>query len=211
MLLLAALLPPAGEQNRQQPRGARGRVGRFGLKRKLMGMNGKKKMMKHITFRRRFPRQPDREISSATFQVETNDDKMNLVKLIVDERDGLMKDFICGRIDVTTIFNVPYPPGGFQLKRALQLHQMCAADDGNIEIVENSLTFYISTDAEKLAFAEWVIKESFGDFLHDNAYIFISHLHVPVIGQPLMVPIAQQVASPDNNSDDANSVYSEEY
>ena len=62
------------------------------------------------------------------------------------------------------------------------LKQMCAADDGNIEIVENSLTFYISTDAEKLAFAEWVIKESFGDFLHDNAYIFISHLHVPVIG-----------------------------
>ena len=30
----------------------------------------------------------------------------------------------------------------------------------------------------------------------NNAYIFISHLHVPVIGQPLMVPIAEQVASP---------------
>ena len=108
----------------------------------------------------------------------------------------------------TTIFNVPYLPGGFQLKQALHLYQ---SEDANEDHEEKSMMFYISTDAEKLAFAEWVIKESFGDFLHDNAYIFISHLHVPVIGQPLMVPIAQQVASPDNNSDDANSVYSEEY
>ena len=113
--------------------------------------------MKHITFRRWFPGQPDRDISSATFQVETNDDKMNLVKLIVDERDGLMKDFICGRIDVTTIFNVPYPPGGFQLKQALHLYQ---SEDANEDHEEKSMMFYISTEAEQLAFAEWVINQN---------------------------------------------------
>ena len=44
--------------------------------------------MKHITFRRWFPGQskPDK---SATFQVETNDDKINMVKFIVDEIDGI--------------------------------------------------------------------------------------------------------------------------
>ena len=151
--------------------------------------------MKHITFRRCFPGQPKQD-KSATFQVETNDDKMNLVKLIVDERIGLMKDFICGRIELTTIFNVPYPPGGFQLKRALQLYQICEPDDEDDEYGENCLTFYISTDAEKLAFAEWVIKESFGNFCNRYAMSFISHLHVSVIGQPLMVPIAELVASP---------------
>ena len=50
MLLLAALLPPAGEQNRQQPRGARGRVGRFGLKRKLLGRKGVNTVMSASIF-----------------------------------------------------------------------------------------------------------------------------------------------------------------
>ena len=45
MVLIAAVLPPAGEQNRQQPRGARGRVGRFGLKRKLLGKEAGKNVM----------------------------------------------------------------------------------------------------------------------------------------------------------------------
>ena len=156
--------------------------------------------MNHITFRRWFPGQPNRDIESCTFQIETNDDKINLVTFIEQEASGLMEKFICGRIEVTTIFNVPYPPGGFQMKRALQLYQMCETDDKDDEFGENSLTFYISTDAEKLAFAEWVIKDKFGDFCHCNTAIFITRLHDPVIGQLLMVPIAELVASPDNNS-----------
>ena len=148
--------------------------------------------MKHITFRRWFPGQPKPD-KSATFQVETNDDKINMVKFIVDEIDGIMLDFIYGEIMPTTIFNFPYLPGGFQLKQALHLYQ---SEYANEDHEEKSMMFYISTEAEQLAFAEWVIKEKFGDFCHDNTMIVIGHLHVPVIGQPLMVPIAEEVASP---------------
>ena len=49
MVLIAAVLLRAGEQNRQQPRGARGRVGRFGLKRKLLGKEAGKNVMPRRT------------------------------------------------------------------------------------------------------------------------------------------------------------------
>ena len=150
--------------------------------------------MKHITFRRWFPGQPKQD-ESATFQIETNDDKMNLVEFIVNESDRYMKHFICGEMIATTIFNVPNPGGSsiFQLKDALHLLQ---SEYDNEDHEEKSMIFYISTDTEKLAFAEWVIEEKFGDFCHDNTIIVIGDLHVPVIGQPLMVPIAEQVSSP---------------
>ena len=56
------------------------------------------------------------------------------------------------------------------------------------------MTFFFEIDEEKIAFANWVIEHKLGDFRHENAHIFISEIYMPVVGEAVMVPIAEPAA-----------------
>ena len=78
---------------------------------------------------------------------------------------------------------------GYHLKRCLQFFQCdLRADEDEFE---NSLTFPIGTDTEKIAFAKWVTEHKLGDFRQENTHVFISELYVPTVGEAVMVPIAE--------------------
>ena len=119
-----------------------------------------------------------------------------------NERNGMLASFVAGRIEIThVIFPSVHEDEedeeediGFQRKKAVQFWQLTRDEDD--EDHENILTFFISTDQEKLALAEWIIQEKLGDFCNDNAMVYITELHISVTGQAIMVPIAEQVASP---------------
>ena len=142
--------------------------------------------MKCITFRRWYPGS-GREVSSWTYPIETDAHKISLVDLMASEADRMTRDFVCERIEQTWI---SIKDGEcYRLKRCLQFFQ-CGLSEDEDEF-ENSLTFPIDTDTEKIAFANWIIEHKLGDFRHMNTHVFISEMYLPTVGEAVMVPIAE--------------------
>ena len=145
--------------------------------------------MKCITFRRWYPG-TNRNVLSNTYPIETDAHKLSLAHLIYCEREGeFSRAYVCGRLDETVVSIACDSEQGYHLKRCLQFFQMTYDEDE--EEGDNSLTFFFSSDEEKLAFANWVIEHKLGDFRHDNAHIFISEMYVPAVGRAVTVPIAE--------------------
>jgi len=145
--------------------------------------------MKCITFRRWYPG-ANRDVSSWTYPIETDAHKLSLANLIFAEVHGVMKEFICelARLEETCISIACENGQGYYLKQGLQF---CLLDDPTDFDDVQTLTFLCSLDAEKIAFANWVIEHKLGDFRDENTAIFITELYVPAVGQTVMVPVAE--------------------
>ena len=142
--------------------------------------------MKCITFRRWYP-YTNREVSSWTYPIETDAHKISLADLMASEADRMTRDFVYERLEQT--WASIRCGDGYQLKRCLQF--FLAGYEGSEQEDDISMTFPITTDTEKIAFANWIIEHKLGDFCQMNTHVFISELYVPAVGEAVMVPIAE--------------------
>ena len=104
-----------------------------------------------------------------------------------------MDYFVAGRVDKTMV-SMPNDSGdGLMLKNCLQFFQDSFYYDVDDEEEDKSIIFPMSTDTEKIVFANWLIEQRLGDFCQCDTYVFISEMYVPANGQILSVPVAEVV------------------
>ena len=120
--------------------------------------------MQTLTFRRWFPSgaRKDHPDVSFTFPVDTNAQKIVLAEFVLRE-PGTMCDFVESRMERTTVLVEAADGEALHVKDALQFFVEGYDDDGNPdETLESALCFLLSTPAEKVAFADWLVEHKLG-------------------------------------------------
>ena len=152
--------------------------------------------MQALTFRRWFPYGPKKNSPdvSWTFPIDTTAQKILLAEFVLREK-AVMSNFVEGRMDSTNVLVEAGDDASLHVKDALQFFLEGYNDDGELDDGQDaSLTFLLSTPAEKLAFADWLIEHKLGDFRQENTHVFVGQMHATAVGKSVLVPVVRATA-----------------
>ena len=120
---------------------------------------------------------------SYTFPISTEDDRIALVDRVVESPDDFRAYFY---VDITP--RVTYIYDSHRFRPALQLFRGTQADEVRTALPEFvcagsncpyiSATFFIDTRETKLALADWIINEEFGEFRQGGIEMFKTSIAV---------------------------------